>query len=215
MPFNAKRTRNGRHGRRKLSAVPNRWGAQSKHATSAVSHLFRRQEHCSAAQVWEDIEKVITEQGENDEARLNPTCDWHATCVISTLRATQARVQAFLPQVRGAAAESTGKPFYEQLQNMAGGRIGVILPVLHRRARRWSEPAEEIVQAVITFATTKPPPEQLTSALRTALYAWCIASRFARQWGLISSVQRRPATRSSTACHAQCCAVRYPTVFRY
>lgn len=121
------------------------------------------------SQIWNDMEPLIAEQGECDEARLNPNCDRHATSVISTLRVTQARLRALPPQIREVADEATGRRFNEQ--NMEGGRMGVILPVLQRRARRWSEQADEVVQAVIAFSASKPPPELLTSVLRTLLYA--------------------------------------------
>lgn len=58
-----------------------------------------------------------------------------------------------------------------------------IAPVLRRRAPRWSDDSEAIVQSILSFARTHPPPELLTSALRTLLYAWCTAARFARPVG--------------------------------
>lgn len=103
------------------------------------------------SQICDDMEIIIPEQGECYETWLTPTCDLHATSVISTLRATQARLRALPPQIHEVAAEAIGRRFHEQLQNMEGGRMGVILPVLRRRARRWSNQAEVVVQVVLVL----------------------------------------------------------------
>lgn len=53
-----------------------------------------------------------------------------------------------------------------------------IATFLIRRAQRWTEYSEDIVQAYYSFAAHRPPPDLLSSVLRTLFPGWCTATRF-------------------------------------
>lgn len=117
----------------------------------------------------------------SDDARLNPECHWHASSVIATLRAARSRLHGLPPQVQEAATDATNRRFYERLKDMGDGRMGEVGTILRRRARRWSEKSEPVVQAMLAFARSHPPPEFFTPAMHMFLYAWCTAARFAHR----------------------------------
>lgn len=47
-----------------------------------------------------------------------------------------------------------------------------------QRARRWTEYVEDLVQAYYEFSAHNPPPDLLSSVLRTLLFGWCTSTRF-------------------------------------
>lgn len=81
---------------------------------------------------------MIDKEAFSDDSRLDPTCDWHHTSNVSTVRQTFERIQAMALHVRAAVEEGNKRMLHEFLHAQAGGREGVIRPMLQRRAQRLS-----------------------------------------------------------------------------
>lgn len=64
------------------------------------------------------------------------------------------------------------------MQSTDEERWNEVRPILMRRAARWTEAPEAIVDAVRVVAQSRPPPDLATSLVRTLCRAWTTTARF-------------------------------------
>lgn len=124
--------------------------------------------------IWRDFEAFQR----CDEASLNPRRGWHGESLVLTLRAFWDGNEAM--RIRGIlrTSDMAHKTVYNLARGDVGERRHSMTLFLLQRARRWTEYDDDLVQAYFEFSAHKPPPDLLSSVLRTLLFGWCTSTRF-------------------------------------
>lgn len=125
-------------------------------------------------QIWQEFDAFQL----RDEASLDPSRPWHVESLALSLRAFWHGSEA--ERIRSDITLLDGS--YNNLYKVARGHIGVrrhaFTTILLRRAARWTEYGEHIVQGLYDFSELRPPRDLISSVLRALLFGWCTTTRF-------------------------------------
>lgn len=80
-------------------------------------------------------------------------------------------------RIRGST-DIAHKAVYNIVRGDLGLRRHVMTTFLLQRAQRWSEDNDDMFQAYYSLVAHRPPPDLLSSVLRTLLFGWCTSTRF-------------------------------------
>lgn len=149
-------------------------GVRDLTAISNAARLTCVQRSTVLRRVWHDFDDFQW----RDQASLDPSRAWHSESLALTLRNFWGGVEANRIKSEVDVVNASYKHLYTAARGSAGERRHHLTSFLLRRAARWTEFDAYIVQGLYDLADFRPPPDLVSSLLRTFLFGWCTTTRF-------------------------------------